>query len=104
MNLADWNTWWKHFGFPMLSQLLLLYWDPCHIYGTPEASNEYASYATNLGGQLRRGATAEDVADYLAGIETTAMGFETSPLALKDLAGRITDWYNCAMGRAGRRQ
>ncbi|MBC7462117.1 MAG: hypothetical protein H7287_12210 [Thermoleophilia bacterium] len=96
MDLGEWNNWWKHFGIPPVRHMLLLYWDPIDIYGTPEAADEYDGYYGGIGSLLRQGSSVDELASYLADIELNQMGSTPSHQS-RNVASKIMDWFNDAM-------
>jgi hypothetical protein len=58
--------WWKTAGHRELYRLLPLWWDPIEIKDVPEAQHEYSGYSGTLGRLLSEGASADDLANYLA--------------------------------------
>jgi hypothetical protein len=52
--------------FPAIRRVLLEEWDPIGVRGEPAAQSEYDGYALALYGLLARGATDDDLAEYLA--------------------------------------
>jgi hypothetical protein len=66
-------------------------WDPIGINGSLEASDEYNGYAGGVYALLQRGATDNEIADYLRGIETGNMGLGRSsgPAHLRAVVGAL---------------
>jgi len=58
---------------PEVCRLLLKVWDPIGIGDEPGAQGEYDSYADHIVGQLFRGATDDEIAEYLYRIVTLNM-------------------------------
>jgi hypothetical protein len=52
--------------FPAIRRVLLEEWDPIGVRDEPDAQDEYDGYAFALYGLLARGATDDDLAEYLA--------------------------------------
>jgi len=61
-----------------IARVLLTRWDPIGIVDVSEASDEYDAYVGPVHRLLVSGATEHEIARYLAGIETTAMGLTDS--------------------------
>ena len=61
----------------IISQILLETWDPLGVEEEENAQDEYDTYALQLVGMLARGATEDEIADFLDIILTTQ--FEMSP-------------------------
>lgn len=86
-----------------VGQVLLRYWDPLGVAGTPEASDEYQSYVGGVVSLLARGKSTRELAEHLVRVETEAMGFEDStwrmlvPTAerLQRLYARLTAGQDC---------
>jgi len=93
VELSDWIDWWKQRGKNGLNDLLLRDWDPIGVGEMPEARDEYASYAGQIGQRLREGAETSQVADYLS--EARVGHMEAGPDREADtrVAGHIVDWY-----------
>ena len=88
--------WWKRSGARELRQLLMEEWDPIHVRGVPETADEYDAYLPRIVGQLREGATDQDIAAYLTDVEEVQMGLAPSAAARERnqaLAGRLRSWY-----------
>jgi hypothetical protein len=89
--LGQWRTWWQRRGLRELEELLLVWWDPCGVYGEPEAQDEYESYVPRLATLLRAGAREAEVAEHLRALETAEIGAAgESELA----AARIVAWHD----------
>lgn len=50
------------------------YWDPIGLVGESWSNDEYDAYLLQAFGRLWNGANTEEVADYLANVETEHMG------------------------------
>lgn len=57
-----------------IRQVLLVVWDPIGVFGAEGAEDEYDSYAPGVYGLLKRGASKEEIINYLHEIETDRMG------------------------------
>lgn len=93
VDIAEWRTWWKHFGFPELRHLLLVWWDPIGVYGEAAAIDEYDDYVFQLGRMLRDGASEADVRSYLRDVSSTQMEIVT-PTADHRAAEKVVEWYS----------
>jgi hypothetical protein len=93
--LEDWHRWWNDRGSWELRELLMTEWDPIHVRNAQGAQDEYDGYLGQLGGLLRKGASATGVAEYLAWAEGR-MGFDTQPEDLAGVAEKVTRWYSAA--------
>jgi aconitase B len=60
--------------FRRVDEVLHYVWDPIGVAGTPEARDEYDSYASQVFSLLIREAPAEEISLYLVTVETEAMG------------------------------
>lgn len=58
---------------PRIEAILLKDWDPIGINDDPHAANEYSSYALQILGMLHRGATEQQIVDFLAGVVVDKM-------------------------------
>jgi hypothetical protein len=70
-------------------------WDPIGVADVPEAADEYDSYVGPVGRQLREGATADDLVQYLHHVRTALMGlgFQAGSALDRDAAERLVEWY-----------
>lgn len=73
--------------YSAIDDLLLREWDPIGIADVPEARDEYSSYVPQVFQLLRAGASATQVAAYLAEVEVDRMGLSPRP----NLIRRLTD-------------
>jgi len=64
-----------------IRQVLLHDWDPIHVQDEPQAQDEYDGYVGGVYGLLRRGASAEKIAEYLCRIQTEDMGMGGVPVS-----------------------
>jgi hypothetical protein len=94
VELEDWHRWWKTRGARELRVLLMTYWDPIGVNGTPEASDEYDSYLGPLAKKLREGADARTVCQYLSEIQTERMEIPAGADQLADVGERVVSWYS----------
>ena len=93
MELAEYHQWWKHQGGQELRRLLMEQWDPIGVKGAPEAADEYDGYRGGVMKLLREGASAERIAEHLAQMEQTRMGFTTKAEQLLLLGEQLVRWY-----------
>jgi hypothetical protein len=100
VDIADWQTWWEHFGATELRHLLLLWWDPIGVYGVAEALDEYDTYGGRIGRMLREGTDAVALATYLGDVVEDQIGLARAPDHDAAVARRIVDWYGAAMTAA----
>ena len=61
-----------------VGRVLLTRWDPIGVADVPEASSEYDAYVGPVYRLLAAGATDNEIAQHLVGVETKALGFEDS--------------------------
>jgi hypothetical protein len=73
------------------------HWDPIGVNGTSEARHEYDGYLGPLVTRLHDGADTEEVAEYLAGVQTERMGLPATADQLHDVANRVVAWYASEM-------
>jgi hypothetical protein len=102
MDLAAWHTWWKRRGAYEINEILWDRWDPiCAGFDPPikPPKDEYASYAGTVGGMLREGASAEEIARYLEETERDYIGLGHAD-DRTDLAREIVDWFQQEMRNA----
>ncbi|WP_354701607.1 hypothetical protein DSM112329_01932 [Paraconexibacter sp. AEG42_29] len=83
-----WDRWFARRGHLDVTLLLFAAWDPVGVRDTPEAYDEYDSYATAC---LRfvQADDAEGLARTLAEIERSKMGFRTPAERLRETATTI---------------
>ena len=71
-------------------------WDPIGLCGTDgQPDDEYDSYLLQAAGRLWNGVSQEEVADYLANIETDHMGLGDSPGVherAREVAGELNSY------------
>jgi hypothetical protein len=87
----DWWSWWSAHGEGPLTELLRNEWNPIGSDDVP--ADEYASYATRLGGLLREAVSAGEIARFLADARTGALGLPSQPDEDRRVAQRVHDWY-----------
>jgi hypothetical protein len=84
--------------FRRVDELLHYVWDPFGVAGTPEARDEYQSYAPHVFSLLVRDAPAAEIIQYLFTIETENMGLsDTEPARRRaaevaEILERWRDW------------
>ncbi len=86
-----WWSWWESHGQVHLSRLLREDWNPIGVDDVP--ANEYAGYATRLGGLLREGISEEELARFLEEARTGAMGLSADPDDDRRVAAIVHAWY-----------
>ena len=59
-----------------IGEILLRHWDPIGIADEPEAQDEYEGYVGGVYRLLASGASAQQIAEHLADIETRQLGFK----------------------------
>ena len=99
MDLADYHQWWKHQGGQELRRLLMEEWDPIGVKDSPEAADEYDGYRGALIQLLRGGAPAARIAEHLAQVEHTSLGFTTTAEQLLPVAQLLVRWYADSLAR-----
>jgi hypothetical protein len=67
-----WWSWWSAEGEGALTRLLRDEWNPIGTDDVP--ADEYASYATRLGGLLREGTSEAEIATFLEDVRTGSLG------------------------------
>ena len=93
MTSDAWALWWRKSGEAGLRQLLMTEWDPIGVADYPEAADEYDSYVLRVGGKLRAGASADEIAGFLTHVRRDLMGLFSHAEADRAAADRIHDWY-----------
>jgi hypothetical protein len=79
--------------------MLMEVWDPIGVAGVPEAADEYDGYLGPIVERLHKGASADEIADYLSWVRTERIGVVSDKAADKATAARIREWYAAAAGR-----
>jgi hypothetical protein len=64
--------------FRRVDEVLHYVWDPIDVAGSPEARDEYDSYAHHVFSMLIRGVPSTEIAQFLITTETEAMGLLAS--------------------------
>ena len=72
-----------------IKRIFLNEWDPIGVAGTPEAADEYDSYAFQVFTSLHSGATAESINEYLRSLETEHMGLSAISGRSEDVARKV---------------
>jgi hypothetical protein len=72
-----------------IRKVLMQHWDPIGVRDEPFAADEYDSYIPKIISILRRGASAEELIDYLDEIETRRMGFDSQRERGRNAAERL---------------
>ena len=73
-----------------IGEVLLRYWDPVGVAGTPEAQGEYQAYVGGVYRLLASGASARKIAEHLVDIERRQLGIKDSdPKLYIPLAERL---------------
>ena len=85
-----WWSWWRTDGQDAMTRLLREHWNP--IGDVP--ADEYAGYATRIGGLLREGVSEEELARFLADARTGAMGQPPHPEEDGRVAALAREWYS----------
>ena len=86
-----WWDWWHASGQEPMTRLLRDQWNPIGSDDVP--ADEYASYATRIGGQLRDGVSEDQLATWLSDARTGAMGLPADPDEDLRVALLIHEWY-----------
>lgn len=61
-----------------IARVLLTRWDPIGVAAVPEASDEYDAYVGPICRLLASGASDDEIAQHLGGVETNELGVESS--------------------------
>jgi hypothetical protein len=73
-----------------IGEVLLQHWDPIGAKAEPDAQHEYDAYVGPVYRLLASGASARDIAEHLAQVEATRLGYPaTDPHLLIPLAKRL---------------
>jgi hypothetical protein len=88
----EWWSWWRADGQDAMTRLLWEQWNP--IGDVP--ADEYAGYATRIGGLLREGVSEEELTAFLADARKGAMGLPAHPDEDQRVAAMVHAWYASA--------
>jgi hypothetical protein len=75
-----------------VDEVLHYVWDPCSIADAPQARDEYYGYLPQVFALLQGGASAEELAQYLASIEQSRMDSEIKVEALLPIGELLVVW------------
>lgn len=94
-----WTRWWQSSGRGELAELLWRDWDPIFRGMGKSPKDEYESEAEEIGEMLRGGATPEQVAGWLHGVETRMRLHPDDDDQLIDtqVARAIVEWYTTSV-------
>ena len=88
----EWWAWWNANGQQRVTRMLRDDRNP--LGGNDVPADEYAGYATRLGGLLREGVSSDELSRFLGEARTGAMGLAADPDADRRVAGLVHDWYH----------
>jgi hypothetical protein len=94
-----WYAWYKRAGGRELRALAMDVWDPIGVAGIGQARNEYDAYLGQVAHRLRRGASADEIAAYLASIRTERIKLDANPAADERAALAMAEWYERSQRR-----
>ena len=103
-----WLTWWRKTGERELRCILMTAWDPVGSGDTPEAWDEYDSYALTIAHRARDGidpeTAAADIAAHLDRVEHDELGAAENARTRdhSSLAARIVAWHEWSYVHGGR--
>jgi hypothetical protein len=103
MSQEEWGRWYARRGRLDIALLLFAVWDPIGVNEEPEAYDEYDSYTANCLQSISHG-DAESLAEVLAGIERSKMGFSTPATRLVGAATVIVQGARASAQRCLRSQ
>jgi hypothetical protein len=86
-----WWSWWSSEGEGALTRLLRDDWNPIGADDLP--ADEYASYATRLGGLLREGISEDEIATFLEDVRTGSLGLPARPDEDRRVAALVHSLY-----------
>jgi len=72
-----------------VGRILLEEWDPIGIADTPEAADEYGTYAMAVTSLLLRGEPREKLVDYLWTVEIEDMGLDGDRARIESVVARL---------------
>ena len=77
----------------MVKAVLRWVWDPIGVRGVEEAVGEYDDYAPAVVELLNRASSVEEVAAYLASVETERMGLPSNRDKDEDVAALLNELH-----------
>lgn len=95
LGVDEFTRWFRETGDYELRQILHWKWDPIGVSGAfPYAADEYDSYCPQIVAVLSKGASTNEIAELLAGIEHERMGLGEGSLdRLNALGAVILTWF-----------
>jgi hypothetical protein len=78
MSTRDWKA-----DVKAIRKILLAEWNPIGFDAFDVPDDEYDSYIGGIYREIQRGATAEQLAEYLTAIESGAIGLTVNPLVIE---------------------
>ena len=85
----EWWSWWREDGQSHVARLLREHWNP--LGDVPE--DEYAAYATRIGGLLREGVSEDELTAFLDDARKGAMGLPADADTDRRAAAMVRGWY-----------
>ena len=85
----QWWDWWRADGQDVVSRMLREHWNP--LGDVP--ADEYAAYATRIGGLLREGISEDELTAFLEDARKGAMGLAPDPETDRRAAAMVRAWY-----------
>ena len=95
LSVEEFASWWHETGEHELQQVLLWRWDPIGVSDCfPNTADEYDGYAPQIVQALRNGASEEEIAHMLAGIEHDSIGLAVpAATRLRPIAEFLRSWF-----------
>jgi hypothetical protein len=100
MDARAWARWWRIAGRPAVIRLLWTEWDPIGLREIGGPADEYDCVADPIGAELRRGASAVEIAAVLGSSATGHFGLGADPASDGRAADALLAWYVAAIGEA----
>jgi hypothetical protein len=102
VDLQTWCLWYKRRGAGRLRRMVMKYWDPIGVQGSPGARDEYDSYLGLIADRLRTRVTVKALADTLMAIEVDQMGMRPNRDHIVWVCRSIVAWYEVEIERFAR--
>ncbi len=99
MDARTWARWWRLIGQAGAMKVLSREWDPIG-FGPNLPRDEYEFATGPVATQLRANASADQIAEVLAGLRADSLGLEPDAPADRHAALELVNWYAKAMALA----
>ncbi|MEM8489416.1 MAG: hypothetical protein AAF756_01210 [Pseudomonadota bacterium] len=80
--------------FKAVDEVLQYIWDPIGVAGVPSTRNEYETYVHRVFSMIINKGTADEIVNYLVGVEAKSMGLERNRKRAKEVAAILCEHRN----------